>query len=312
MANTISTKVYRDKYRSAALGVLLRRALIAEKIAKVDRSRLKTIQNPYGSRATAVVQPITGRYNIQDYVTTDDALSVDNEVIVAEHVYDFEESLTNFEVFASRVDEQNFSVAYAIDRFVLNTFVKQAGQSLVTPSGAFATAANLPIIVANLIALFAGFAETYRGLYLVLEATDLVGIMQQQIVSGFSFSDSALKNGFMTSYMSVDMYVVRPGTFADYTAGTQSFQNQGKRLGGVKGVATYATPRGIRHEEKGVSGKTGKEVVTFAYVGAKVWAVNAELTVAIVLTNNPSPSPSASPSASRSPSASGSASPSPS
>jgi len=313
MANTISTKTYRDKYRKASLAVLLRKALVAEKIAQVDRSKLKTLQNPYSSQATAVVDDITGRYDVQDYQTIDDTLTVDKEVKVAEHIYDFEMSLTNFDIFASRVDEQHFSVAYAIDKYVLNVFVRDAGQTYVTPSGAFQTAANLPQIVANLFSKVMGFADAmYRGCYLVLENTDIIGVLQQEFASGFSFADTALRNGFVKSYGGVDLYVVRQGTFSNYSAGSVGFQNQSKRLFGVKGVNTYATPRDIRYEEKRVSRKTGKEVVTYGYIGAKVWREKQEYTIAVVLTANPSPSLSASPSASVSPSASASPSPSPS
>jgi hypothetical protein len=48
-------------------------------------------------------------------------------------------------------------------------------------------------------------------------------------------------------------------------------------------MATYAAPRGVQFEEKGVSGKTGKELVTVGYIGAKVWGAKAALTVKITL-----------------------------
>ena len=52
---------------------------------------------------------------------------------------------------------------------------------------------------------------------------------------------------------------------------------------GVKNVATYAAPRGIQFEEKSVTGKTGKEIVAFGYIGAKVWTPKASLIVDITL-----------------------------
>jgi hypothetical protein len=52
---------------------------------------------------------------------------------------------------------------------------------------------------------------------------------------------------------------------------------------GVKNVATYAAPRGVRVEEKMVTGKTGKEVVVYGYIGAKVWTPKASLIVDITL-----------------------------
>ena len=81
--NTISTKTYRDKYRLANLDTLLRSALVAEKICMVDRSDLKTLQSPYGSQATTVVQAIAGTYTPASFTTTDDTLTVADEFIVA-------------------------------------------------------------------------------------------------------------------------------------------------------------------------------------------------------------------------------------
>jgi len=292
--------------------MLLRKALVAEAICEVDRSGAKTIQNPYGSQPTATVQAIAGTYNVSNYTTTDDTLTVSQEVIVAEHVFDFEQTLSNFDLFANRQDEQNYAVAFAIDKYVLNELAKNAGGSYTTPSGSFPTAANLPIIAANLLAQVSGYSEMYKGTYLVVENTDLIGIIQQESASGFNFSDSVLRNGFVTNYMGIDIYVVRTGTFATYSAGSNSFQNQGKRLFGVKKTTTFASPQGIRFEEKAVSGKTGMEVVTFGYIGAKVWASKSALTIAVVGLNAPSSSSSVSPSASLSPSSSASSSPSPS
>jgi hypothetical protein len=57
----------------------------------------------------------------------------------------------------------------------------------------------------------------------------------------------------------------------------------GHRLFGVKNVCTYAAPRGIKMEEKYVSGYTGKEIVVYGYIGVKVWTPKAALTVDITL-----------------------------
>lgn len=318
MANTLSTKTLRDKYRSASLAKLLRQALVAEAICEVDRSGSKTIQNPYGSQPSVTVQALAGTYTPATFTTTDDTLTVAYEVIVAEHIFDFEDTLSKFDLFADRTDEMNFAVAAAVDKYVLNVLVANAGQTYTAPFGGFETAANLPTIVSNCLALVAGYSEMYKGTYLVLESGDLVGVIAQEAGSGYSFADSALKNGFVNSYMGVDIYVVRPSTFATYTAG-ESFTNRGYRLFGVKKTTTYAEPQGIGFEEKGVSGKTGKEVCAYAYIGAKVWASKSNLTIAINANTSsassslsPSKSPSLSPSKSPSlsPSISPSASPS--
>jgi hypothetical protein len=139
--------------------------------------------------------------------------------------------------------------------------------------------------MSNLISKVAGYAEAYKGLFLVIENTDVVGFVQAQATNGFSYADAALRNGWMTSYMGVDVYVVRAATFSDETQGGQTWTNVGHRVFGVKGVSTYAQPRGIVFEEKGVTGKTGKEMVTYALIGAKVWFQKLALIVDITLTS---------------------------
>lgn len=283
MGNTISTKTYRDKYRLANLDTLLRAALVAEAICDVDRTGAKTIQNPYGSQPTTVVQAIAGTYTPATYTTTDDTLTVADEFIVAEQVYDFEKTLTNFDLFANRTDEQAYSIATAIDKQVVNALALGATGAYTTPAGGFTTIANVNVIMANLISKTVGYADVYKGLFLVLEPTDVVGFIQVQATNGFSYADMALNNGWMTNYLGVDIYVVKAGTFVSATIGTLTFVNAAARVFGVKNVTTYAAPQGVMFDEKGVSSKTGKEVVTYGYLGVKVWATKAALIVKITL-----------------------------
>jgi hypothetical protein len=309
----------------ASLDKLLRKALVSEAICEVDRSGAKTIQNPYGSQPSATVQALAGTYSVDTFTTTDSTLTVSEEIIVAEHIFDFEDVTSRFDLWADRVDEQNFAVAAAIDKYVLNLLVANAGESYTAPFNGFQTNTNLPTIVSNLLSKVAGYSDMYKGTYLVLENSDLKGVIDEMSGSGFSFADAALRNGFIQSYMGVDLYVVRDATFATYSPGTETFTNQGKRLFGVKKTTTYAAADGIKFDEKMVSGKTGMEVVTYAYCGAKVWAAKANLTVSINAntsssstslspskspSKSPSISPSVSPSVSLSPSKSPSKSPS--
>jgi hypothetical protein len=282
MANTISTKTYRDEYRSASLEVALRAGLVSEAIFEVNRSDLKTLQAPYQTAPTVVVQALTGTYSPADLTTTDDTLTVSDEFIVSEHIFDFEESLSRFDLFSARQDDMNYAIMAKIDAFVLNVITEEGTGTYTTPSGGFA-AANVNEIMSNLASQSMGFSDLYKGLFLVIENTDVPGFTQAQMTNGFSFADGALKNGFMTSYGGVDIYVVRSGTFKDATEGTKTFTNSGHRLFGVKNVATYAAPRGVKFEEKSVSGKTGQELVVYGYIGAKAWAPKASLLVDITL-----------------------------
>lgn len=281
--NTISTFTYRQKYFKTTLDEVLKKALVAEKICTVDNSDVKRIENPYGSQPTAAVTAINGTYAVSTYTTTDDTLTVDNEVKISEHIFDFEEVLTSFDMYANRMQEMMYSVAERIDRFVINNLCEDATGTYTTPAGGFTTAANINVIISSLASQVMGYKDSYKGLFLVIENTDVVGFMQAQMTNGFSFADAALNNGFMTTYGGIEIYVVRAGTFADETLGTKTYTNLNHRVFGVKNVATYASPRGIRYEEKAVSGKTGMELLVWGYVGFKLWATKTALFIDITI-----------------------------
>lgn len=283
MANTISSRTYRDKYRSTTLETLLRGAMVTEAITSVDRSNNLRIQSPYSSTPTVVVQALAGTYTPADFTTTDDVLTVTDEFVVAEHIHDFQESLTNFDLFAARTEQMAFNVAKKIDEFVLNNLCEDGTGTYTTPAGGFATAANVNEIFANINAQVDGYADSYNGKFVVLENTDMVGLYQAGATNGFTFADNVLNNGRVGQWMGVDIYVVRTGTFTSATVGTITWTNSGHRVAGVKNVATVALPGGVKTEEKMVSGKTGMEVATYGYVGFKLWAPKVTLIIDITL-----------------------------
>ena len=283
MANTIAARVYRDKYRMATLDTLLRGAMVSEAITSVDRSNNLRIQSPYSSTPTVVVQALAGTYTPADFTTTDDVLTVTDEFIVAEHIHDFQESLTQFDLFAARTEQMAFNVAKKIDEFVLNNLCEDGTGTYTTPAGGFATAANVNEIFANINSQVDGYADSYNGKYVVVENTDMVGLYQAGATNGFTFADNVLNNGRVGQWMGVDIYVVRTGTFTDATVGTKTWTNAGHRVAGVKNVSTTALPGGTKTEEKMVSGKTGMEIATYGYVGFKLWAPKVTLTIDITL-----------------------------
>ena len=291
MANTINTDTYglvwRIKYFKTTLEHYLRKALVAEAICTVDRSDQKYISNPYVGQVTASVTTMAGTYAVTAFTTTDQTLEVTDQVTYGEHLYEFETTMSRFDLWADRVDEIGAAVATAIDKWCLNTMLSEAGSSYTTPTGGFTTAANFLNIMGALQSLVAGYADNTKGTFLVIENTDLAGIIPAMGSNGFSTADSVLRNGFMNSYMGTDLYVVRTGTFAtataNTTAGTKTWTNSGHRMFGVKGVATYACPRGIHYDEKQVTLKTGRELSVWGNIGSKVWTPKATLIVDITL-----------------------------
>jgi hypothetical protein len=273
----------------STLDVALRTALVAEKVFQVDRSDSRFIEKPYLTAPTATVQALAGTYSVSTTTTNEDRLSITDEVVVSTHVFGFEDLLSRFDLFADFAEDMAFEVARKIDKYALNVVLEAGTGAYTTPAGGFTTVANINVIMANLIAKVAGYSESYKGLFLVIENTDVPGFIQAQATNGFSYADAALNNGWMTSYMGVDIYVVRTGCFEDDAttsdSGSQTWTNSGHRLFGVKGTATYASPRGVQYNEKDVTAKTGKEIVIWGLIGAKVWAPQADLIVDITLTS---------------------------
>lgn len=285
--NTIGTGTYgsswRAKYFSSNLQSVLRNALVAEKVCNVDRSNSFYIHNPYSNQPTAAVQAVAGTYAVTAWTITDDSLTVTDEAIYGEHVFDFEKKMSNYDIMSNRFDEMAYAVAYGIDKYVVNALCEDGTGTYTTPAGGFTTAANVPVIISNLASKVMGFAEAYNGLFLIIENTDVPGFIQAQLASGFSYADAALRNGYMSSYAGVDIYVVRSGTFVTATIGTRSdFTNSGHRVFGVKNMATYAVGTPV-YEEKGVSGKTGKEIAYGTTFGFKLWAQKASLVIDVTL-----------------------------
>lgn len=285
--NTIGTGTYgsawRAKYFSSNLQQVLRNALVAEKVCNVDRSNSYYIHNPYSNQPTATVQATAGTYSVSAWTITDDTLTVTDEAIYGEHVFDFEKKMMQYDIMANRFDEMAYAVATQIDKYVVNALCEDGTGTYTTPAGGFTTAANVPVIISNLASKVMGYAEAYNGLFLIIENTDVPGFIQAQLASGFSYADAALRNGFMTSYAGVDIYVVRSGTFVSATIGSRSdFTNSGHRVFGVKNMATYAVGTPV-YEEKGVTGKTGKEIAYGTTFGFKLWAQKASLIVDVTL-----------------------------
>lgn len=284
VSNTNANTSWRAKWFSTNLQETLKAALVAEKVCAVDKSDTYYIWNPYGAAPTTVVQAICGSYVPAAFTSVDDTLTVAYEFIVSNHIYDDERIMEHGDIMASQMDEMIASVATSIDKYVLNKLCDGGTnvQTYSTPAGGFTTPANIPVIMSNLISKVAGYAETYKGLFIVIEAGDIVGFIQSGAASGFSFADSWLKNGFMGNYMGVDLYVKPTDTFTTSTIG-EAFVNSGHRVFGVKGTTTYASPRGIQYEEKSIGGETGKEIVAWGYVGFKAWYNKSALTVDITI-----------------------------
>ncbi len=291
MPATIGTstlsETWRIKYMKSTLETNLRKAMVAKAIFNEDTSGAYYIANPYGNQPTATVAAMAGTYALTAITTTDDTLTVTDQVTYGEHIYQFEQLLARVDLWMSRVDEVSYAVAQRADQWVLNEVLANATGTYTTPVGGFTTAGNLITILGALLSRVAGYSQLYKGTFLVLENTDLAGVIPAMATNGFNMSDTVLKNGFVDRYMGVEFYVVRTGTFIDATtttaSGSKTWTNDARRMFGVKNVATYAMPGGVIVDEKKVTLKTGKELSCWSNIGAKLWAPFTALIVDITI-----------------------------
>ena len=284
--NTDASTAWRTKFYKSTLQQVLKNALVTEAICEVDRSDNYTIKNPYNSAVTVEVTGLTGTFTPAAWTTTDDTLTVGTEFKAGEHVFDFERVMYNYDMFADRSQRQAYAIAAGIDKYNINLLCEDGTATYTTPTGGFTVGSNIPVIISNLCSKVMGYQGVQNGLFLIIENTDVPGFIQAQVSSGFSYADSALNNGFLTSYAGVDIYVVRSGLFVTATfvgTGTTSVSNSGHRVFGVKKVATYAMPRDVQYEEIPVSGMTGREIRSYGLFGFKLWTQNAGLVVDITL-----------------------------
>jgi hypothetical protein len=226
-----------------------------------------------------------GTYTPAAVTTLTDTLTVADEIVAPTHIFDFEAATSAFDLFYMAHQAIANAMVQAIDKWVINELCEQGTEVSIT-GGGLTTAGNVITIISKIISYCSGYADPIGGFYLIVENSDLVGILPAAVSYGFNFADKVLENGRVAQIMGVDIYVVRDSTFVDATttaaSGSKTWTNASHRVGGVKNVSTYATPRGLKFEEKDRTGFTGKEVVGIGYVGFKQWTPWAGLTMDII------------------------------
>ncbi len=286
MANTIGTstlsEVFRIGYAQSKLALGLRTRLVSKECFTEDTSNSYYVAKPYLTAATAAIATMAGTYAVSTATTTDDTLTVTDQVTYAVHLFEFEQTLSRADLYGSFVDDMTAAVVTKADQFVLNKVLDGATGVYDTPVGGF-VAANIIDIVSDLTAYVSGYQGVDSGMFIVIENTELAGFIKAGMTNGFTFADAALNNGFRGNFGDVDVYVVRSGTYVTTTLGTLTATNLGHRLFGIKKLATYAMPGGTHYDEKKVTLKTGREISCWINVGAKVWSTIASLLVDVTI-----------------------------
>ena len=282
--NFTEATAYRKLWMPSLFQEFLFKAAIIRPLVDYRTDNVKYIENPYASAATITQNSsIVGTYSVGTYTVTADTLTVTEEFVYSEHVYTFEKVASVADVRGSRMKDAMGQLAYAVDKYALNELCDKGTGAYTTPAGGFSQN-NALTIAANLSSKLVGFAANYSSKYIVIEPSDLPGVMLAMFSSGFATADRALNNGFLNHWADFDWYVCGASTFVTATLGTTAYTNSGHRVAGVKGLATLLMPLGeMQWMEKEVTGKTGVELALVTYAALKVWAQKASLTIDITL-----------------------------
>lgn len=255
---------------------------VSAKLFPVDRSGVRYKVNPYLTAATAAVATMAGTYAVSTATTTDEACTTSDQVTYAVHDFEFEETQSRVNLGQSYYLDMAAAIAVKVDQFVLNKVLDGAGESYSAPSGGFVTSGNINTIFANINSKLDGYSDSWRGKFVVLENTDMVGLYVAGSTNGFNFADAVLRNGEIGEWQGVKIFTVRSGVFTTATIGTLSATNLSHRLAGVMEVPAYQLqPGGVHYDEKKVTLKTGMELSSWVNVGAQVWTQKANLLIDI-------------------------------
>lgn len=282
--NFTEATAYRKLWMPNLFQEYLFKAAVIKPLVDYRTDNVKYIENPYGSAGTITQNSsIVGTYTPAAFTVTADTQTVTEEFVWSEHVYSFEKIASVADVRGSRMKDAMGQLAYAVDKYALNELCASGTGAYTTPAGGFSQA-NALTIAANLASKLVGFAANYSSKYIVIEPSDLPGVLLAMFGNGFATADRALNNGFLNHWADFDWYVCGASTFVTATLGTTAYTNSGHRVAGVKGLATLLMPGGeMQWMEKEVSGKTGVELALAAYANLKVWAQKASLTIDITI-----------------------------
>ena len=287
MANTIGTSTRSDVlgigYVKNTLDLGLRSMTVSEKLFAPDRSGVRYKANPYLTAAVATVAAQAGTYSVSTATTTDEACTVTDQVTYAVHDFEFEETQSRVNLGQSYYLDMAAAVAVKVDQFVLNKVLDGATTTTYSaPTSGFTASSNINTIFGNINAKLDGYSDSWRGKFVVLENTDMVGLYVAGATNGFNFADAVLRNGQIGEWMGVKIFVVRSGVFTTATIGTLTATNLNHRLAGVMTVPAYnLQPGGVQYQELKVTGKTGMEIACWVNVGAQVWTQKAALLIDI-------------------------------
>lgn len=262
----LSTFSWTHEQKASTMQAYLESITVAKAISDF-KSGVKYIHNPFPTPGSITTNsPMAGTYTAGAFVSTDDDLVVNREAIYSTHIFDFEATFADYDLAMETFKLAAAKLAEDMDT-ELFTILDAGAANTVTVAGGFA-AGTVISSLAEALGHISGFAQMTNGTYVVIDNTQVAAFVEAGAGNGFSYADAVLRNGMMGQLLGFDIYVVRSGQLPANVA-----------LAGIKKASTTGIGGSIKVEEKGVAGKTGKEMTAINYSRSALWNNNQELVV---------------------------------
>lgn len=221
MSNTIGDGAFRQLWM-AGVQEDLDKKLVAKGISTTDSRASRLFHNPFNSTPVGTNGTRQTTYTIEDMTSTDDTLTVQQRATAAEHIDNYEQMMTSYDLMSQQEQRQAYRIADFIDQYVLNKPVGFSGVRKIdngvmgggaSDSAAYVTSSTningVPTKIAQYLALGNGAME--KGLFWVVSPYEMANITSYAQSHGFNVADSSISSGYQgvigKAFGGVDVYV---------------------------------------------------------------------------------------------------------
>lgn len=205
MANTIPDGAFRQLWLAGVQDDLDKK-LVAKGVGTVDSRATRIFHNPFNSTPVGTNGTKQLTYSIEDMVSADDTVTVQQRATAAEHIDTYEQMMTSYDLMAQQEQRQAYRISDFIDQYFLNKPVGFSGvrkiDNGVMGGGASDGAAYVPSTsninaVANKIYTYLalGNAALDKGISWVVSPYEINTIVGYAQSHGFNLQDDSIRDG---------------------------------------------------------------------------------------------------------------------
>ncbi len=205
MTNTIPDGAFRQLWLDGVQEDLDKK-LVAKSVGTVDTRASRIFHNPFNSTPVGTNGTRQSTYAIENMVSADDTLTVQQRATAAEQIDSYEQMMTSYDLMSQQESRQAFRIADYIDQYFLNKPVGFSGVRKidngvmgtgVSDGTAYAMSSSNANLVANKIFTYLalGNGATEKGISWVVSPYDVSNVVAYAQSHGFNLQDDTIAAG---------------------------------------------------------------------------------------------------------------------